>query len=709
VVQVYDVGQDQGLHYYSMEYIENGTVEDLLRKQGRLDPELAVAVVLDAARGLVFAEKKGLVHRDIKPANLMINGEGVVKIADLGLAHDSGQKSGGDEPIFGTPHFISPEQALGRPVDARSDLYSLGATAYFLLAGQTPFDGENVQEIVRKQIEEDAPPLREKRNDLPPALCEIVAKLMRKDPADRFEGAQALVEALERLEAPASGGKKALWAAVAVLVLGGGGFAAWKFGPGAEKPPAPPPSPVAPSAADDAEKARLAADRAETERLRREADAKTALGEARVFDGEARASSRPDFEAVLAKYREVAEKHAGTEAAGIAAKAADEIAAKIADEAAKKAAESRAAESRRAEAAAAVAALRAEIEARIATGEYGSALTALADARRKAGDDAAFEAEIRRLVEVAETSAFAKAEALLAEARAAEAKGESESAAAKLSAEARRMVGEIASPATAKIDAAAKPLAEFASAMRKRAEEKRRADRAADAITVFEARRAAGELLQKSADVDAAAALLADGVARLRGDPSGSPLAADQALVAGAVRVREAWTKALQALPKDAKIKLPSPSDRKRTQEYALVSADAKGVTVKRGPAEVRFDLTTFTLADAYDSLFKDVVEKQEALREDAARLLLLAGRAERAGELAQELPDSPAKEALVAAAAREAAGWTLLAEIRDLAQKAQTDESAAGKLLGKVNRLLEEFADTRASLLNRRDPPARR
>jgi pSer/pThr/pTyr-binding forkhead associated (FHA) protein len=710
VVQVYDVGQDQGLHFYSMEFIANGTVEDLLRKQGRLDPDLALSVVLDAARGLVFAEKKGLVHRDIKPANLMINEEGVVKIADLGLAHDMGAGGRGDEPIFGTPHFISPEQALGRPIDARSDLYSLGATAYFLLSGQTPFDGENVQEIVRKQIEEDPPALRERRPDCPAALAEVVEKLMRKDPADRFPTAQGLVDVLERLESgggAAGGGKKGLVAAAALVVLLGGGFAAWKvFGGGT--PAAPPPVPAGRSANEEEAQRRLAEAQRETERVKRDADAKSALSDARLLHAEAEAKGAgADWSAVLAKYEDVAARFGETDSAEPARKAAEELKRRLEEELERKAAESRAAESRAVAARAAADGVRAAVEPLVKARSYGEALTALSDLKRRHAAEPEASAEIQRLQLLAVASCKEAATAALADARAKEAAGQADEAAKALDDAAKQFLGPNASPATAAIDDAVKGLAAAAGDVRRRAEERRRADRAADAVAVFEARRAAGELLQRSSDLDGAERLLAEAEPRLRSDFGRAALRPDVAGVAAALRVRAAWLAAMRALPKDAKLKLPSPSDRKRMQEYAFVAADDKGVTVKRGTAEVRFDLAALPLSDAYESLFKDHVEKSDALRRDVVELLLLAGRADRAVELAATLPEGPDRVATLARAERERDGWTLLAEVRDLTTKTAADESMAGKLLRAVTRLLEEFADTRACLLNRRDPPA--
>ena len=221
IVQCYDVGSDGGLHYYSMEFIENGSVQDLVRKNGRIEPELALAIILDAARGLEYAEKRKLVHRDIKPDNLMVNSEGVVKIADLGLAKETDRAhSIEEEGIFGTPHFISPEQALGQHVDTRSDIYSLGASFYYMLSGETPFDAENVRDIVRKQIEEDPQPLKEKVKGIPAGLSALIAQMMAKDPDKRPKSAEALLSQLEALSASVGAGAKGRGRVIGIAAAG---------------------------------------------------------------------------------------------------------------------------------------------------------------------------------------------------------------------------------------------------------------------------------------------------------------------------------------------------------------------------------------------------------------------------------------------------------------------------------------------------------
>jgi len=197
VVVIHDVGEADGHHYLSMELMAGGSLEERLAKDGPLPWRAALDALRDAARGLDFAEARGIVHRDIKPANLMLDAAGTVKIADLGLATtaDSEEALEGGRRIFGTPHFVSPEQARGEPVDNRSDLYSLGATAYRLLSGRTPFGGETTRDILRAHFTQEPAPIE----GIPPELDALVSRLLAKDPAARPQRAQEVVQELERL------------------------------------------------------------------------------------------------------------------------------------------------------------------------------------------------------------------------------------------------------------------------------------------------------------------------------------------------------------------------------------------------------------------------------------------------------------------------------------------------------------------------------
>jgi len=195
IVQVYDAGIEGDVSFFSMEYISQGSVEEILKRDKQIPWEEAILMVLEAAHGLQYAEGKQIVHRDIKPDNLMLNADGRIKIADLGLAKQG--EGGADQGIIGTPHFIPPEQALGKNVDTRADIYSLGATFFRMITGRTLFTGKTAKEIVLKHIKEPAPAASSVVSDLPGELDGVIAKMLAKDPDARYASAGELVEALE--------------------------------------------------------------------------------------------------------------------------------------------------------------------------------------------------------------------------------------------------------------------------------------------------------------------------------------------------------------------------------------------------------------------------------------------------------------------------------------------------------------------------------
>ncbi len=227
IVQVYDVGEEGSTFFYSMEFVEGGSIEDRLRKDGRITPAETIDIAIQAAQALEFAESRSIVHRDLKPDNLMITLDGRIKLADLGLALSLSSKSTDQarQPILGTPHFISPEQALRRDVDIRSDIYSLGATLYRMLTGTTVFHGASAEEIIRKAVREPPRSLRDLAPEVPEKLAAVVHRMLEKDPQDRFASATELRESLEALQRH-PGRTIALWAAsvVAVLALGWVGY-----------------------------------------------------------------------------------------------------------------------------------------------------------------------------------------------------------------------------------------------------------------------------------------------------------------------------------------------------------------------------------------------------------------------------------------------------------------------------------------------------
>jgi serine/threonine protein kinase len=205
IVHVHDFDQDGDKLFLVMEYVEGVTLQEWIKKHGRLDVTRACHYVRQAARGLQAIHEAGLVHRDLKPNNIMLDSQGVIKILDLGLARFLTEES--DSPtvkydskrVLGTADYLSPEQAINsHDVDIRADVYSLGATFYFLLTGQTPFPtGTIVQKLVWVQSQEPRP-VNEVNPEVSADLGEVVAQMMAKVPADRYTTPLEVVRALGR-------------------------------------------------------------------------------------------------------------------------------------------------------------------------------------------------------------------------------------------------------------------------------------------------------------------------------------------------------------------------------------------------------------------------------------------------------------------------------------------------------------------------------
>jgi serine/threonine-protein kinase len=199
ILQVHDVGEENGRYYFSMEFAAGGSIQQLIEGGKALTVPEAVRYMLDTARGLEYAERKKIVHRDIKPDNLMLSEEKMVKIGDLGLAKRIGQKSSEEkrEQVFGTPHFISPEQAKGEAVDHRADIYSFGATFYRIFSGRTPFQGENIRALIIKHIMEEPPALQIVSPNVPEPLCRIIMQMMQKEPDKRYASNSDIISDIE--------------------------------------------------------------------------------------------------------------------------------------------------------------------------------------------------------------------------------------------------------------------------------------------------------------------------------------------------------------------------------------------------------------------------------------------------------------------------------------------------------------------------------
>lgn len=192
IVGVYDTGDEGRMHYIVMEYVEGDTLGDVLRREGRIDADHAAAIAAEVATALQAAHDSGLVHRDVKPGNVMIDRDGRVKVVDFGIARaaadDTLTQTG---LVLGTASYLSPEQAQGFPVDARSDVYSLGCVLYQMLTGRPPFEGDTPVSIAFKHVNEAPVPPREIDPSIPPHLDRTVMRAMEKDPDARFPTAEA--------------------------------------------------------------------------------------------------------------------------------------------------------------------------------------------------------------------------------------------------------------------------------------------------------------------------------------------------------------------------------------------------------------------------------------------------------------------------------------------------------------------------------------
>ena len=183
IVQAYAVGEDEGIFYFAMEFIDGKTMKQVLQEQGKIPAGEACRIIAQVADALDCAWKEQkLIHHDIKPDNIMRCGNNRVKLADLGLSQVYGEDADDDsDEVLGTPQYISPEQLTGTVTDTRSDIYSLGATFYHLVTGRFPYDGENTDEIAKQHLYGTLKPPIEVDPLLPRAVNDIIMKMMARN------------------------------------------------------------------------------------------------------------------------------------------------------------------------------------------------------------------------------------------------------------------------------------------------------------------------------------------------------------------------------------------------------------------------------------------------------------------------------------------------------------------------------------------------
>jgi serine/threonine-protein kinase len=255
VVAVIDAGEDGGHPYIVFEYVEGETLKQRINRIGALDAQEALAYAIEIARGLAVAHARNMVHRDIKPQNVLIDSEGRAKLTDFGISRQleqDGMTATGR--VLGTTDYVAPEQAMGHPVDQRSDVYSLGVVLYEMLTGQVPFSADSQVGVAMKHVNEELPDVQQRRPELSAAAAMVVERATAKDAEDRYQSvremiddlataleveaaragsttgeATSVLEAVPPAERKLAGGSRWSRAAIALLLLAAAGVVAAVF------------------------------------------------------------------------------------------------------------------------------------------------------------------------------------------------------------------------------------------------------------------------------------------------------------------------------------------------------------------------------------------------------------------------------------------------------------------------------------------------
>ena len=190
IVEMYDVGEDDGVYYIVMEYVEGKTLKQLLKKRGTLTLSEAIDIISQLTDGMAHAHDSYIIHRDLKPQNIMIKDDGQIKITDFGIAMalNSTQLTQTNS-VMGSVHYLPPEQASGQGSTLQSDIYSMGIVMYELISGELPFRGDNAVEIALKHLKEPIPDIREVVPNVPTSIVNVIKKATAKNPKNRYSDA----------------------------------------------------------------------------------------------------------------------------------------------------------------------------------------------------------------------------------------------------------------------------------------------------------------------------------------------------------------------------------------------------------------------------------------------------------------------------------------------------------------------------------------
>jgi eukaryotic-like serine/threonine-protein kinase len=242
ILSVHDSGEAQGTLWFTMPFVAGETLRERLRRQKQLAIDETVRIAAEVARALDYAHREGVIHRDLKPENILLTGDGDTLVADFGIGRALGARQPGDKltetgVVIGTPEYMSPEQAAGEAdLDGRSDIYSLGAVVYEMLAGEPPFTGPTAQAVLARHFTEDPRPLRRTRSTVPEHVEQAVSRALARVPADRFDSARDFSTALggdtivgTRRGAITGPSRRWIRAAAAALAAGFIGFGGWSL------------------------------------------------------------------------------------------------------------------------------------------------------------------------------------------------------------------------------------------------------------------------------------------------------------------------------------------------------------------------------------------------------------------------------------------------------------------------------------------------
>ncbi len=199
IVNLLDVGQADNMRYLVMEYVQGRTLKEVIKQKGALPPTVAAQIGIRILSALQHAHKNGIIHRDIKPQNVLVHKDGLIKVADFGIARVAGWDTvSTEDSVMGSVHYFSPEQAQGKPVTVASDLYSVGVVLYEMLTGRPPFDGDTPVAVAMQHIGSKPQPISEINPTVPPAMEKVVEKAMEKRPDRRYQSALEMAQDLQR-------------------------------------------------------------------------------------------------------------------------------------------------------------------------------------------------------------------------------------------------------------------------------------------------------------------------------------------------------------------------------------------------------------------------------------------------------------------------------------------------------------------------------